>query len=81
MSIGGSFYFKVRRNRVDVVFFFYPGGFLHIRKAVLFLKFAATFVNIWDVLVVDEDQAFILVDFVASEYFNFDPFLVLWKTE
>ena len=27
----------------------------------------------------DVDQAFALVDFVAGEYLNFEPFIVLWK--
>ena len=57
--------------------FFFASCFLHIREVVLFLYFTAVVVNIRDIIVVDLDQAFALVDFVASEYFNFDPYLVL----
>ena len=45
--------------------------FLNIREV-------ATVVNIRDVIVVDKDQAFASVDFVASEYFNFNS-LELWR--
>ena len=53
--------------------------FAHTRGFTIFY-FTAIGVNIGDVIVVDVDQAFALVDFVDSEYFNFDPFMVLWKT-
>ena len=57
-------------------------AFLHIRDAVLFLQFAAIVVNIRDFIVVEVHQAFALVDFVASEYYNFDFFVFfLWKTQ
>ena len=50
---------------------------MHIRVVILFLLFTATAFNIRDVIVVDVDQIFASVDFVASYYLNLDPFLVL----
>ena len=41
---------------------------------------SATVVNTRDLIVVDSDHAFALVDFVASKVFSFDLFLLLWKT-
>ena len=54
---------------------------LCIFEVVFSISFAVIVVNIRDVIVVHVDQAYALVDFVASEYLNFDPFLVLLKTE
>ena len=50
---------------------------MFIGKVVLFLWFAAVVVSKRDVMIVDVEKAFSLVDFVASEYFNIDPFVVL----
>ena len=49
--------------------------------AVLFHQFAAIAFNTSDVKVVDVDQAFVLVYFVAREYFSLDPFVILWETK
>ena len=54
--------------------------YLHIHEVALFLYFTAMVVNIRNVIVVNVDQAFALVDFVASEGFTFDPFLEFWRT-
>ena len=40
---------------------------------------AAIVVNKRDDIIAEVDQAFALTDFVASESFNFDPFVVSWK--
>ena len=52
---------------------------MHIREVVRFLWFAAVVVSIRRVMIVivDVEHAFALVDYVASEYFNIDPFVVL----
>ena len=52
--------------------------FLHIQEVALFLKFTVIVVNIQDVIVVEVDQAFALVDSVASEYLNFGSLSELW---
>ena len=41
--------------------------------------FAVIVVNIMDVIVMDVDQPFVSVNFLAAEYFKIDPFVVLWK--
>ena len=82
MNLGRSFSLKVSRSGVEVVFLVCAQiPFLHIREVVLFLYFTAIGINVRDIIVVDVDRAFALIDFVASEYFNIDPFLVLWKTK
>ena len=43
---------------------------------ILFLQFATRVVNIREVIVDGADQAFVLVEFVVSKKFNFDPLVV-----
>ena len=78
MNVGGSFSLKVSRSRVEEIFLvFNQVTFCTCERLYSFILFAAIVVNIRDVIVVDVDQAFVLVDFVASEYLNFNPFVVL----
>ena len=71
---------KVSRSGVEVtVLIFIQVAFFHVWEVVLFLQFTATVFNIRDVIAVDVDQALALVHFVASEDFNSDPFLELWR--
>ena len=76
MNLGGSFALKVSMSGVDVVFFV----FIQVAFCTCKRLYSAIVVSIRDVIVVDVDQAFALVDFAPSEYFNFDPFLELWRT-
>ena len=52
---------------------------MYVEEVVLFVWVTAIVFYIRDVIVVNVDQAFALVDFVASEYFNLNPFLELWR--
>ena len=79
MNIEGFFLWKSDEVEWKYCFWFLSSFFLHIQDPVLFLYFAATVFNIRDATVVGVDQAFVLADFVASDYFYFDHFVVLWK--
>ena len=81
MSLGGSFSFKVSRSGVEVMFFV----FIHV---VFFSRLGGCSLSITRCHSLqylgcysrDVDQALALVDFVALEYFNFDPFLEMSRT-
>ena len=53
------------------VLVFIQVAFLHIQEVVLFLQFTALVVYIRDIMVVNVDHAFALLDFVTSKYFYF----------
>ena len=79
----GVFFFtlKVSRSGVEVMFLvFIKVSFCTTEGLYSFSLFTAKVVNIRDIIVLHVDQAFALVDFVASDYFNFGHFLELWRT-
>ena len=79
MNLGGSFSLNVNRRGLEVVFLFLSMLlFACSRGCTLF--FTVILVYIRDVIVVDVDRAFGLIDFVSGKYFNFDPHLELWIT-
>ena len=80
MNFGVSVSLKVSRSGVEVmVLVFIHVAFFTSRRLYSFLV-PAIVLNIRYVIVVDVDQAVALVDFVASEYFNFNLFLESWRT-
>ena len=82
MNLSGSFLLKFSRSGVWIIFlFFIQVAFWTSERFTFYFFFTAKVVKIRDVIVLDVDQAFALVDFLASKYFNFDRFLIYWKTK
>ena len=80
MNLGGPSSLKVSKSGYEVMFLvFCPSCFLNIREVVAFLQLTAIVVNIRDVRVADVDQAFALADFDASDFFDFDLFVLIGK--
>ena len=79
MNLGGSFSLKVNRSGVEVVFLFLS-KLLFACPSGCTLFFTVILVYIRDIIVMDVDQAFGLIDFVSGDYFNFDPLMELWRT-